>query len=91
MYSCQLKKDNLKVESYVFSGGHDGDLSQGGSLSASSEGLLQRGQGGARLCQSFYKKTIPTVAQWATNLTSINKDVDWIPGLAQWVKDPVLW
>ena len=25
-----------------------------------------------------------------TNLNSIHKDACWIPGLAQWVKDPVL-
>ena len=30
------------------------------------------------------------VAQWLTNLTRNHKVVGLIPGLAQWVKDPVL-
>ena len=34
---------------------------------------------------------VPVVAQWLTNLTGNHKVVDLIPGLAQWVKDLVLW
>ena len=33
---------------------------------------------------------VPIVAQHATNLSNIHEDVNFIPGLAQWVKDLAL-
>ena len=33
---------------------------------------------------------VPVMAQWLTNPTRNCEVVDSIPGLAQWVKDPVL-
>ena len=33
---------------------------------------------------------VPVMAQWVTNLTSIQKNSGLIPGLIQWVKNPVL-
>ena len=44
---------NLKVENYVLFGGRTEDLSLEDSLSDSSEGLLWRGMGGARIYRSF--------------------------------------
>ena len=49
------KMHYLKVEDYVLFSGFTEDLSPGYSLSDSSEGLLQRGMGGARIYKSFWK------------------------------------
>ena len=33
---------------------------------------------------------VAIVTQWVKDTTHIHEDVSWIPGLAQWVKDPTL-
>ena len=36
------------------------------------------------------KGGVPVVVQWLLNLTRNHEVGGWIPGLTQWVKDPVL-
>ena len=36
------------------------------------------------------EREVPVMAQWLMNLTRNLEVVDSVPGLAQWVKDPVL-
>ena len=43
-----------------------------------------------KCCLKYFKKTVPIVAQWVKDLTSIHEDSGLIPGLAQWVNDLML-
>ena len=56
--STEKKMHNLKVESYVLFGELTEDYSPGYSLSNSSEELLQRGNGGARMYMNFLLEKI---------------------------------
>ena len=41
--------------------------------------------------EPHFQPTLNSImTQWLTNPTSVHKDAGSIPGLAQWVKDPVL-
>ena len=40
--------------------------------------------------QEIEREGVPVMAQWLTNPTRNHEVVGLIPGLAQWVKDPVL-
>ena len=42
------------------------------------------------VCYKNITLGVPVVAQWLTKPTSICEDLGSIPGLTQWVKDPVL-
>ena len=56
LFVCLFQRLNLKVENYTLLGGLSEDLSLRGSLSGSSEGLIQRGKWGARLYRDFCNK-----------------------------------
>lgn len=55
---------NLRTENYALFGRLTEDLSLGDSLSNSSEGLLQRGEGGARIYRSFLKTKTKIPGSW---------------------------
>ena len=57
MLSTEKQMHNLKVENYVLLGKLAEDLGLGDSLSDSSEGLVQRGEGRARMYGSFATRT----------------------------------
>ena len=42
------------------------------------------------ICKKHQESGAPVVAQGVRNPTSIHEDVSFIPGLAQWIKDPAL-
>ena len=72
------KKHNLKVKSYVSLSEHTKNLSPGGRLSDSSEGLFQRGKEGAKTYGSFFQKPENLVHQ---------KTAVGVPVVVQHVKD----
>ena len=49
-----------------------------------ADGLMDR-----KLTETGFQ-SFPAVAQQVKNTTCIHEDVNLIPGLAQWVKDPML-
>ena len=55
-----------------------------GSVLMEPEGLA------AMWNQKYFLSRVPIVAQWVGNPTSAHAHVHLIPGLHQWVKDPVL-
>ena len=46
--------------------------------------------GAAKKKKKKEKRGVPVVARQLMNPTNICEDLDLIPGLAQWIKDPVL-
>ena len=47
-------------------------------------------ENGLAVPQKIKNRGVPVAAQWLTNLTRNHEVEGLIPGLAQWVKDPVL-
>ena len=54
------------------------------------EGVVKALETGVASGYKKYRRGVPIMAQWLTNLTRNYEVASSIPGLAQWVKDPVL-
>jgi len=83
---CAVKKVrwsfNLKKPKSGFDYRRRGETTQQGRVVSPERDLLYT--------VLIFKSGVPIMAQWLTTLTSIHEDVGSTPGLAQWVKDPVL-
>ena len=52
--------------------------------------MLQVGPKKFNLIYKKMEREVPIMAQWVTNPSSIHENMGLVPGLAQWVKYPML-